>query len=77
MQVAFADRDRPLPPLPRSRPAEVAGLVSELMAKDPPARPASAGQVASARKIAPPGSSRVSRTRMRRLARPGCNRLGA
>jgi eukaryotic-like serine/threonine-protein kinase len=44
--VALAHREQPLPPLPPWVPAEVAALVADLTAKDPRARPASAGQVA-------------------------------
>ena len=46
LEVAIAHRDRPLPPLPPSAPAEVAALVMMLTAKDPAWRPASAGEVA-------------------------------
>ena len=46
LDVAIAHRDRPLPPLPPSVPAEVAALVMMLTAKDPAWRPASAGEVA-------------------------------
>ncbi|HWG63993.1 MAG TPA: serine/threonine-protein kinase [Streptosporangiaceae bacterium] len=46
LEVAVAHRDRPLPPLPSAVPGEVAGLVADLTAKDPAARPVSAGQVA-------------------------------
>ena len=46
LEVAIAHRDRPLPPLPPSAPAEVATLVMMLTAKDPAWRPASAGEVA-------------------------------
>ena len=46
IEVVVAHRDRPLPPLPASVPAEVAALVTELTAKDPADRPASAGAVA-------------------------------
>jgi eukaryotic-like serine/threonine-protein kinase len=45
IEVVIAHRDQPLPPLPASVPAEVVALVTELTAKDPSARPASAGQV--------------------------------
>ena len=45
LEVAIAHRDRPLPPLPPSVPAEVAALVMMLTAKDPSWRPASAGEV--------------------------------
>ena len=46
VEVAIAHQHRPLPPLPAAVPAEVAGLIGELTAKDPAARPASAGEVA-------------------------------
>ena len=46
VEVAAAHRHRDLPPLPPTVPAGVAGLVGELTAKDPAARPASAGDVA-------------------------------
>jgi serine/threonine protein kinase len=46
LEVALAHRDRPMPPLPSSVPADVAALVSQLTAKDPAARPGSAGEVA-------------------------------
>src|SRR5579862_2549837 len=46
LDVAIAHRDRPLPPLPVSVPAEVAAFVMTLTAKDPVWRPASAGEVA-------------------------------
>jgi serine/threonine protein kinase len=46
LDVAIAHRDRPLPPLPVSVPAEVAAFVMTLTAKDPAWRPASAGEVA-------------------------------
>jgi len=44
-EVALAHRDRPLPPWPAPVPAAVDALVRELTAKDPAARPASAGEV--------------------------------
>ena len=47
LAVALAHRERPLPPLPGQVPAEVAALVLELTAKDPAARPHSAGEVAA------------------------------
>ena len=47
LAVALAHHERPLPPLPGQVPTEVAALVLELTAKDPAARPHSAGQVAS------------------------------
>src|SRR5215469_12753704 len=51
--VALAHHERPLPPLPARVPAEVAALVLELTAKDPAARPHSAGEVAArARELA-------------------------
>jgi hypothetical protein len=46
LEVASAHRHQPLPPLPAAVPAGVAALVGELTAKDPAARPASAGEVA-------------------------------
>jgi eukaryotic-like serine/threonine-protein kinase len=46
IEVAAAHQHRALPPLPVAVPAGVAGLVGELTAKDPAARPASAGEVA-------------------------------
>jgi serine/threonine-protein kinase len=46
IEVALAHRDLPLPPLPPGVPEQVAALVGELTAKDPAARPATAGQVA-------------------------------
>lgn len=47
LEVAAAHRQRPLPPLPPAVPAGMAVLVAELTAKDPAARPASAGMVAA------------------------------
>src|SRR5258708_4678548 len=47
IEVAVAHRDRPLPPLPASVPAAVAGFVERLTAKDPAVRPASAAEVAA------------------------------
>ena len=44
-EVTAAHQHRTLPPLPRTVPAGVAGLILELTAKDPAARPASAGEV--------------------------------
>lgn len=46
LEIALAHRDRPMPSLPASIPADVAALVGELTAKDPRQRPASAGEVA-------------------------------
>jgi eukaryotic-like serine/threonine-protein kinase len=46
LDVAIAHRDRPLPPLPASVPAEVVGFVMMLTAKDPAWRPGSAAEVA-------------------------------
>jgi eukaryotic-like serine/threonine-protein kinase len=46
LEVAIAHRDRPLPPLPASVPAEVVALVMMLTAKDPAWRPGSAAEVA-------------------------------
>ena len=42
LEVALAHRERPLPPLPDSVPAEVAGFIAQLTMKDPAGRPASA-----------------------------------
>ncbi len=47
VEVALAQRDRPLPALPAAVPGEVAALVTALTAKDPAARPGSADQVAA------------------------------
>jgi serine/threonine protein kinase len=44
--VALAHQEKPLPPLPRSVPREVAALVADLTSKDPWMRPAGAGVVA-------------------------------
>jgi eukaryotic-like serine/threonine-protein kinase len=62
LDVAIAHRDRPLPPLPVSVPAEVAAFVMTLTAKDPAWRPASAGEVADQAgrlrdDLLPPGDS--------------------
>jgi serine/threonine-protein kinase len=46
LEVALAHRDGQFPPLPPSAPAGLAALVVALTAKDPAARPASAGDVA-------------------------------
>ncbi|MGO8957232.1 MAG: protein kinase domain-containing protein [Streptosporangiaceae bacterium] len=46
MEVALAHRDLPLPPLPPGLPAEVTALIAELTAKNPAARPVSAGELA-------------------------------
>ncbi|HEY2522731.1 MAG TPA: protein kinase [Streptosporangiaceae bacterium] len=48
LEIAVAHRDRPLPPLPSSVPPGVAALIGALTAKDPAARPATAGEVARA-----------------------------
>jgi serine/threonine-protein kinase len=45
-EVTAAHRHRTLPPLPAAVPAGVAELILDLTAKDPAARPASAGEVA-------------------------------
>ena len=45
-EIALAHRDRPMPPLPATVPADVAALVTELTAKEPAARPESADAVA-------------------------------
>jgi eukaryotic-like serine/threonine-protein kinase len=62
-EVALAHQHSPLPPLPPGVPAEVSALVAELAAKDPTARPASAGRVAA-------------RTRQLRDAMTGGNTIG-
>ena len=46
-EVTAAHRHRTLPPLPPAVPAGVAELVLDLTARDPAARPASAGEVAA------------------------------
>jgi len=46
LAVAWAHVQQAMPPLPPSVPAEVAALVADLTAKDPSARPPSAGDVA-------------------------------
>ena len=46
LEIAVAHRDQPLPPLPASVPPGVVALIGALIAKDPAARPASAGDVA-------------------------------
>src|SRR5438445_4727989 len=46
LEISVAHRDRPLPPLPPSVPAEVARFVMHLTAKDPAKRPDSAAKVA-------------------------------
>ena len=46
LAVALAHIEQPLPPLPPRVPGGVAALVADLTAKDPRARPASAGEVA-------------------------------
>jgi eukaryotic-like serine/threonine-protein kinase len=46
LAVALAHQQQPLPPLPPTLPAAVAALVTDLTAKDPAARPASADEVA-------------------------------
>ena len=46
IEVVVAHRDRPLPSLPGAVPDDVAGLVADLTAKDPRARPGSAAEVA-------------------------------
>ena len=45
LAVALAHMQQAIPPLPPTVPAEVAALVTELTAKDPAARPPSAGDV--------------------------------
>ena len=47
LAIVLAHLERPVPPLPPSVPAGVAALVADLTAKNPRARPASAGEVAN------------------------------
>jgi eukaryotic-like serine/threonine-protein kinase len=47
LAMALAHLERPVPPLPPGVPAGVAALVADLTAKNPRARPASAGEVAN------------------------------
>jgi hypothetical protein len=47
VEVAAAHGHQAPPPFPPAVPAGVAGLIGELMAKDPAARPATAGEVAA------------------------------
>jgi eukaryotic-like serine/threonine-protein kinase len=73
LAVALAHREQPLPPLPASVPADVAALVADLTAKDPSARPASAGEVAERAEhlrgvLTAPGAVRPGRP-SRQLAR--------
>jgi serine/threonine-protein kinase len=46
LAVLCAHRDLPLPPMPGTVPPDVAALVTELTAKDPASRPATAGEAA-------------------------------
>jgi hypothetical protein len=46
LEVALAHREQAFPPLPAATPSAVTELISQLTAKDPAARPASAGIVA-------------------------------
>jgi len=48
VEVAAAHQERPLPPLPATVPAAPAQLITELTARDPAARPATAGVAARA-----------------------------
>jgi Protein kinase domain len=47
LEIAAAITRQPIPPLPASVPGPVAALVADLTARDPAARPGSAGQVAA------------------------------
>lgn len=47
VEIALAHAHRDLPPLPAEVPAQLAGLIGQLTAKDPAARPASAAAVAA------------------------------
>jgi eukaryotic-like serine/threonine-protein kinase len=51
IEVAFAHRECPLPPLPGGVPGEVGALVAELAAKDPATRPAAAQAADRARSL--------------------------
>jgi serine/threonine protein kinase len=51
IEVAFAHRECPLPPLPGGVPGEVGALVAELAAKDPTTRPAAAQAADRARSL--------------------------
>jgi eukaryotic-like serine/threonine-protein kinase len=80
VEVALAHRDRPLPPLPGTVPADVAALVAQLTAKDPRARPLSAGEVARRagllRDAMDSRSTLPLDTLSRGTARPGGRRRG-
>jgi eukaryotic-like serine/threonine-protein kinase len=75
LAVAVAHMHRDMPPLPPSVPAGVAALVTDLTAKDPSARPASAKDVAARAEqlqsapSRPPGGG--ARPRWRRLSLAG------
>ena len=79
MEVALSHQMRALPPLPAAVPAEAAVLVAELTAKDPAARPASAGEVVTRARAATgcpgwgPGRRSCSPRRRSRLP---CRRAG-
>lgn len=62
--VALAHREKPAPPLPGDVPGGVAALVTQMLAKDPAARPGSAGEVAdrAAALARDPGSVGAGRT---------------
>ncbi len=62
MEIMLAHQSRPIPPLPSSVPAGALSLVTDLMAKDPAARPASAAQVAE-RAALQAGAGMVPRSR--------------
>jgi hypothetical protein len=64
--VTAAHQQRTLPPLPAAVPAGVAELILDLMARDPAARPASAGEVAA----------RAGRLRDALAGRPAAGQLG-
>ncbi len=74
IEVAVAHRDRPLPPLPRSVPAEARAFVARLTEKDPARRPGSAAEVAIYAthlrdgQPAPPSSKPARAERFRRRA---------
>jgi len=83
LEVALAHAIRPFPALPECVPADAAALVMHLTAKDPPARPGSAAEVArqarqardrlasgSSRMASPPGKTAAPAGEPRAVARP-------
>ena len=47
MDIVFSHVSRPVPDLPQPVPAAISGLLADMTAKEPEARPPSAGAVAS------------------------------